>query len=134
MEEFVKKCRNCKYLGVNECIIERFDKGSKYTCNNPNNVTIGTIYLDKHCEYWEIDPEYNEYLNEVEEHNLTEDEKDCVREITKVLEFINQNKLENVNFKYDQVKGLATVNGTKDGYKYNTMISFNRGGYKQDDK
>lgn len=139
MKEFIKKCENCKYLGTK---LGLSDQSELYSCTNDNNI-LWVKSLDNCCKDWEGLPViYKECPDEVkegqllseEEHcNLTEAEKDSVREIAKVLEFINQNKLQNVNFKYDQVRGLASIHGIKDGYKYSTMISFKRGD-KQDDK
>lgn len=138
MKELVKKCRNCKYLNIVSYVHEKAAR-CRYTCDNSNNGIIGDISLDSWCKDWEVRPMDNRYieegqlLSEEEYPTLSKDEKQSVEEIAKVLEFIKENKLENVNFKYDQVRGIATVNGTKDGYKYSTMISFKRGD-KENDK
>lgn len=135
MEEYIKKCKNCRYLGT------KLGQLELYSCTNDNNI-LWVKSLDNYCKDWEGIQLHKECSDKVkegqllseEEHcNLTEDEKDSVREVAKIFEFIKSNQLENINFKYDQVKGLASIHGTKDGYKYSTMISFNRGD-KQDDK
>ena len=137
MKEFVKKCRNCKYVNVVPYVDGKAAR-CRFTCGNSNNAIIGDISLDSWCKDWEfrptIDNECEEPLiSEVKPTKLSKDEIQSIKEIGKILEFVKDNDLKDINFKYDQVRGIATINGIKDGYKYSTMISFKRG-VKEDDK
>lgn len=133
--EFVKRCcRNCGYLGVTK-FASGNDTVKKYTCKNTNTNIFNIESRCCDCYKLSIASHYEEepLISEIQPIELSKDEIQSIKEIGKILEFIKDNELKDINFKYDQVKGLATINGIKDGYKYNTMISFKRGD-KEDDK
>ena len=41
-----------------------------------------------------------------------------------IFDFIKENDLKNVQFQYNQKKGIAFVRGTKDGYSYAVKLDF----------
>lgn len=45
-------------------------------------------------------------------------------DMEQIFNFIKENDLKNVQFQYNQNKGIAFVRGTKDGYSYAVKLDF----------
>lgn len=45
-------------------------------------------------------------------------------DMEQIFDFIKENDLKNVQFQYNQKKGIAFVRGTKDGYSYAVKLDF----------
>ena len=115
-----KRCLDCMYSKM-----VTFADDAKLICNHPYMKGCAVASTNTLCKYFKPYPDKIEHGAISKQESPTEEDLKPVRDLGKVLEFIKTNQLENVKFKYDQDKRIASIHGTKDGYSYSTMINFN---------
>lgn len=114
-----KKCIDC----MNSKMVT-FADDAKLICNHP--FICNVVGSDNYCSHFKPYPDKVECGTISKLESPTEEDLRPARDLGKVLEFIKINELEDVKFKYDQNKRIASIHGTKNGYSYSTMINFNK--------
>lgn len=61
-------------------------------------------------------------FSEIENTKITNN--NASNDMEQIFNFIKENDLKNVQFQYNQKKGIAFVRGTKDGYSYAVKLDF----------
>lgn len=62
-------------------------------------------------------------FSEIENTKINNSNK-ASSDMEQIFNFIKENDLKDVQFQYDQKKGIAFVRGTKDGYSYGVKLDF----------
>lgn len=69
-----------------------------------------------------------EYKKQMEGNGMNTDKSktndNVVSDMEQIFNFIKENDLKDVQFQYNQKKGIAFVRGTKDGYSYAVKLDF----------
>ena len=115
-----KKCVDCMYSEM-----VGLSNSARLICNRPGIKGYNIVSTNSYCDSFKPYPDKIEHGSISKVESPTEEDLRPVRVLGKILEFIKTNKLENVKFKYDQDKRIASIHGTKDGYSYSTMVNFN---------
>ena len=61
-------------------------------------------------------------FSEIENTKITNN--NASNDIEQIFNFIKENDLKDVQFQYNQNKGIAFIRGTKDGYSYGVKLDF----------
>lgn len=61
-------------------------------------------------------------FSEIENTKITNN--NASNDMEQIFNFIKENDLKDVQFQYNQKKGIAFVRGTKDGYSYGVKLDF----------
>ena len=61
-------------------------------------------------------------FSEIENTKITNNKASS--DMEQIFNFIKENNLKDVQFQYNQKKGIAFVRGTKDGYSYAVKLDF----------
>lgn len=61
-------------------------------------------------------------FSEIENTKITNN--NASNDMEQIFNFIKENDLKDVQFQYNQNKGIAFIRGTKDGYSYGVKLDF----------
>lgn len=61
-------------------------------------------------------------FSEIENTKITNN--NASSDMEQIFNFIKENDLKDVQFQYNQNKGIAFIRGTKDGYSYGVKLDF----------
>lgn len=61
-------------------------------------------------------------FSEIENTKITNN--NASNDMEQIFNFIKENDLKDVQFQYNQKKGIAFIRGTKDGYSYGVKLDF----------
>lgn len=61
-------------------------------------------------------------FSEIENTKITSN--NASNDMEQIFNFIKENDLKDVQFQYNQNKGIAFIRGTKDGYSYGVKLDF----------